>query len=51
LNDEHLQRMIDSAVPPNLSLLYIGILTDYRRVRAHTLNIHEAMGSRAAVNA
>jgi phosphate:Na+ symporter len=51
LNDEHLQRMIDSAVPPSLSLLYIGILTDYRRVRAHTLNIHEAMGSRAAVNA
>jgi phosphate:Na+ symporter len=42
LNDEHLQRMIDSAVPPSLSLIYAGVLTDYRRVGAHTLNVHEA---------
>jgi phosphate:Na+ symporter len=51
LNDEHLQRMIDGAVPPSLTLIYAGMLTDYRRVRAHTLNIHEAMGSRVTAPA
>jgi phosphate:Na+ symporter len=45
LNDQHLQRMIDDPVPPGLSLIYAGMLTDYRRVRAHTLNIHEAMAA------
>jgi phosphate:Na+ symporter len=45
LHDQHLQRMIDDAVPPGLSLTYTGILTDYRRVRAHALNIHEAMAA------
>jgi hypothetical protein len=29
-------------VDPGLSLVYTSILTDYRRIRAHILNIHEA---------
>jgi phosphate:Na+ symporter len=43
LQDAQLQRMIDSAVDPGFSLLLAGLLTDYRRIRAHTLNIHEAV--------
>jgi phosphate:Na+ symporter len=43
LRDAHMRRMTDEAVSPVLSLVYTGILTDYRRVRAHVLNIHEAM--------
>jgi phosphate:Na+ symporter len=42
LRDAHLQQMTDERVPPGLSLIYTGILTDYRRIRAHALNIHEA---------
>jgi phosphate:Na+ symporter len=42
LQDEQLQRMIDGPVDPNLSLILAGILTDYRRIRAHVLNVHEA---------
>jgi phosphate:Na+ symporter len=42
LRDDHLQRMIESPVDPNLSLIFTGMLTDYRRIRAHTINIHEA---------
>jgi phosphate:Na+ symporter len=48
LRDDHLQRMTESPINPALSLIYTGILTDYRRVRAHTLNIHEAtIGAKA----
>ncbi len=43
IQDQHLQRMVESPVDPNLSLILTGIITDYRRVRAHTMNIHEAM--------
>jgi phosphate:Na+ symporter len=43
LREEHLRLMTDSTVDPSLSLIYTGILTDYRRIRAHTLNVHEAM--------
>jgi phosphate:Na+ symporter len=43
LREAHLQQMTDEPVPPGLSLIYTGILTDYRRIRAHALNIHEAM--------
>jgi len=43
LREEHLQRMIHSTQDPRMSLIYAGILTDYRRVRAHTMNVHEAM--------
>lgn len=42
LRDEHLQRMTSSAVDPALSLIYTGLLTDYRRVRAHAMNVHDA---------
>jgi phosphate:Na+ symporter len=43
LQDDHLQRMVDSAVDPNLSMILTALLTDYRRIRAHTINIHEAV--------
>lgn len=42
LREEHLQRMTESPVSPALSLIYSNMLTDYRRIRAHTMNIHEA---------
>ena len=45
LREDHLHRMTSSSVDPNLSLIYVGLLTDYRRVRAHTVNVHEAMTS------
>lgn len=52
LREEHLQRMIHSTQDPRMSLTYAGILTDYRRVRAHTMNIHEAMaGTREVTGA
>lgn len=52
LRNEHLQRMTETSVDPGLSLIYTGILTDYRRIRAHTLNLHEAMaGQRTMVAA
>ncbi len=42
LRNDHLQRMMESPIDPTLSLLLTGVLTDYRRVRAHTMNIYEA---------
>jgi phosphate:Na+ symporter len=42
LQDSHLQRMIDGEIDPNLTMLYAALLTDYRRIRAHAINIHEA---------
>ncbi len=42
LRDEHLQRMTTSPIHPKLSLIFTDLLTDYRRVRAHALNIHDA---------
>jgi phosphate:Na+ symporter len=42
LREDHLHRMTISQVDPNFSLTFAGILTDYRRIRAHALNIHEA---------
>jgi phosphate:Na+ symporter len=49
LRDDHLDRVTADPIDPRLSLIYTGLLTDYRRVRAHTTNIHEAMlGIRAA---
>jgi phosphate:Na+ symporter len=42
LRDEHLRRMVETPVDPKLSLIYTNLLTDYRRVRAHTMNVHEA---------
>ena len=47
LRNEQVQRMIDGRVEPVVSLLYTGMLTDYLRIRAHTMNVHEAaLGSR-----
>jgi phosphate:Na+ symporter len=43
LQDDHLQRMVETAVDPNLSMILTALLTDYRRIRAHTINIHEAV--------
>lgn len=51
LRDEHLQSMTHSSVDPNLSLIFTGLLTDYRRVRAHTMNVHEAMTATVAAGA
>lgn len=42
IRDEHLQRMTSEPFDPKLSLIFTDLLTDYRRVRAHALNIHEA---------
>ncbi len=42
LRERHLQRLSEERVDPTLSLAYTGLLTDYRRTRAHVLNIHEA---------
>ena len=42
LQDEHLRRMTEGTVNPKMTLHLSAILTDYRRVRAHVLNIHEA---------
>jgi phosphate:Na+ symporter len=49
IRDDHLKRMTESPVSPSLSLIFTGILTDYRRIRAHTLNVNEAiMGAKVA---
>jgi len=50
LQDEHLARMTAEPVNPKMTLIVNAILTDYRRIRAHVLNIHEAAmeGSRSA---
>jgi phosphate:Na+ symporter len=50
LRDEHLELMTTNPLDPKLSLVYTGLLTDYRRVRAHTLNIHDAMVSTQAAS-
>lgn len=42
LRADHLERMMTSDVDPALTLTFTGILTDYRRIRAHALNVHEA---------
>lgn len=42
LRDIHLDRMVRERMDPQVNLILTGILTDYRRVRAHILNVHEA---------
>jgi len=42
IRDRHLQLMTDQPVNPSLSLVFNGILTDYSRIRAHAMNLHEA---------
>lgn len=43
LRDEQLRQMTDHPVNPILSLIFTDILADYQRVRAHTMNVQEAM--------
>lgn len=45
LRSDHLERMIESSVDPNLTLMFTGLLTDYRRIRAHVTNIYEAFAA------
>jgi len=42
LRDRQLKLMTDHPVNPALSLVFNGILTDYSRIRAHAMNLHEA---------
>jgi phosphate:Na+ symporter len=42
LQDEHMQRMLGTPIDPHLTMIYTALLTDYRRIRAHSLNIHDA---------
>lgn len=51
LREEHLRLMTRSQVEPNLIVVVTGILTNYRRVRAHALNIHEAMANEEPADA
>jgi phosphate:Na+ symporter len=50
LREGHLRDMTERKIPPTLSLAYGGVLTDYRRIRAHALNIHETMMEAVAPN-
>ncbi len=42
LRSRHLDRMTEHPVDPRVTLIYTGLLTDYRRIRAHATNVHEA---------
>ncbi|MEX2543546.1 MAG: Na/Pi cotransporter family protein [Phycisphaeraceae bacterium] len=43
LRDRHLQLMMDSQIDARLSTWYVSLLTDYRRIKEHALNAHEAV--------
>jgi phosphate:Na+ symporter len=47
--ESQLQRMIDGAVDPGLSLIFTGLLTDYRRIGSHARNINDAASGVASV--
>jgi phosphate:Na+ symporter len=40
--ESQLQRMIDGAVDPGLSLVFTSLLTDYRRIGSHARNVNDA---------
>src|SRR5690606_11371498 len=42
MREDHLRRMTEGYVDANLSLVFTTLLTEYRRIRAHTTNIHQA---------
>lgn len=42
LQDHHMQSMIDGSIDPHLTMTFTAMLTDYRRIRAHALNVHDA---------
>jgi phosphate:Na+ symporter len=46
--ESQLQRMIDGQVDPGLSLIFAGLLTDYRRIGSHARNINDAAAGVAA---
>lgn len=48
LRELHLQAMTVHPVNPALSLIFTGILTDYSRIRAHAMNVHEASAEAGA---
>jgi Na+/phosphate symporter len=48
LQNDHMQRMIEGPIDPHLTMIYTTLLTDYRRIRAHALNVHEATAGSAA---
>ncbi len=50
LQNAHMQRMIDGAIDPQLTMIYTGLLTDSRRGRAHALNVHEATAGAAVTD-
>ena len=49
LQNAHMQRMIDGPIDPHFTMIYTGLLTDYRRIRAHALNVHDATAGGSAV--
>jgi phosphate:Na+ symporter len=49
LQNAHMQRMVDGSIDPQLTMIYTGLLTDYRRIRAHALNVHEAVAGAPTV--
>ncbi len=42
LQDDHMQSMIDGQIDPHFTMTFTAMLTDYRRIRAHALNVHDA---------
>jgi phosphate:Na+ symporter len=50
LQNDQLQRMVESTVDPVVSMTFTGLLTDYRRIRAHAYNIHEATSGIASAD-
>jgi phosphate:Na+ symporter len=43
LRDEHLQRLTDKKVQPNVNVAFTSTLNSYRRVSDHTLNVAESL--------
>ncbi|MFA9478276.1 Na/Pi cotransporter family protein [Phycisphaerales bacterium AB-hyl4] len=46
--ERYLQLMTDSQIDARLSMTYTTLLTNYRRIKEHTLNAHEAMAGTKA---
>ncbi len=46
LRDEHLQRLTDKKVQPNVNVAFTSTLNSYRRVSDHTLNVAESLAGR-----
>ncbi len=48
LQDDHMQRMIEGPIDPHFTMIFTALLTDYRRIRAHALNVHDATAGTGA---